>query len=86
MEIDFTTLLGFIAAGCTTIAFFPQVLKVWKTHCTTDISLITFVILSSGVFLWLIYGLLIRDLPIVFANSVSFVFITTILIFKARYR
>ena len=51
--MDLVTVLGFIAGTMTTISFLPQVIKVWKTKKTQDISLEMFVIYTGGVFLWI---------------------------------
>lgn len=86
--IDFTpiTLLGLLAACCTTISFLPQAIRVIITRQTRDISLVMYIIFSAGVLLWLIYGLLTRDLPLIVANAVTFLFSATILIMKLRYK
>ncbi len=86
MPSDYVTLLGFIAAALTTAAFIPQVLKTWKTKKTEDISLAMFIAFSAGVFLWLVYGLLINSTPVIAANLVTFVLATIILVFKIRYK
>ena len=78
------TILGLLAATLTTIAFVPQVLKTWRTRSTHDISFGMFSLLAAGVFAWLIYGILIGDLPLVLANGVTFVLAGTILYFKIR--
>ena len=78
------TILGLLAATLTTIAFVPQVLKTWRTQSTHDISLGMFSLLAAGVFAWLVYGILIGDLPLVLANGVTFVLAGTILYFKIR--
>jgi len=78
------TLLGFAAACCTTIAFVPQVVRTWRTRSTRDISLAMFVVMTTGVLLWLIYGLLVHDRPLVVANGVTFVLSMTILVMKLR--
>ena len=78
------TILGLLAATLTTIAFVPQVVKTWRTRSTHDISLGMFSLLAAGVFAWLVYGLLIGDLPLVLANGVTFVLAGTILYFKIR--
>ncbi len=66
-------LIGYIAAVCTTIAYVPQVLKVYKTKSTHDISLTMFLLMITGITGWLIYGLLLNAMPIIFANLISFV-------------
>ena len=63
MEI-LTSLIGFIAATLTTIAFLPQVIKVWKSRSAKDISLGMYFLFSTGVLLWLIYGILLAAWPI----------------------
>jgi len=78
--------IGFMAAIMTTIAFLPQVIKTWRLKETRDISLLMFLILSAGVFLWIIYGLIIQDIPVIMANSVTFILCMIILFFKLKYR
>jgi MtN3 and saliva related transmembrane protein len=65
--------LGYLAAFCTTIAFIPQAVKVYKTNHTKDISLGMFSLLIGGFILWLWYGILIFSLPIIIVNSVTIV-------------
>ncbi|MEI9898840.1 MAG: SemiSWEET transporter [Hyphomicrobium sp.] len=78
------TLLGLLAGILTTVAFVPQVIKTWRSHSTHDISLAMFAIFTSGVFAWLVYGLVIGDLPIIIANAVTFVLAGAILFLKVR--
>ena len=78
--------IGFFAAFCTTIAFLPQALKVYKSKSTKDISLYMFVIFTIGVFSWLVYGVIISDLPIILANAVTLILSLFILLFKLRYK
>lgn len=60
--------IGYIAAFCTTIAFVPQAMTVYKSRSTRDLSLAMFLIFTLGVMLWLVYGLLLGSYPIVIAN------------------
>ena len=78
--------IGFFAAFCTTIAFLPQAIKVYKSKSTKDISLYMFLIFTIGVLSWLIYGIIIRDLPIIFANAVTLILSFFILIYKIKYK
>jgi MtN3 and saliva related transmembrane protein len=78
--------LGLIAGALTTVAFIPQVVKIWKTRHTRDISLGMFAIFSAGVFLWLLYGIQIGATPVIVANIVTLGLALTILIFKIRYK
>lgn len=81
-----TTLLGLIAATLTTLSFVPQVIKTWKMKETRDISLSMFVMLAVGIILWTIYGFIIRDLPVILANCVTFVLTATIIFLKIKYK
>ena len=78
------TILGLAAGCCSTLAFLPQVIKTWRTRSTHDISLGMFLMLSGGMLLWLLYGILQDDLPLIAANGVTFLFAATILYFKLR--
>lgn len=81
-----TTLIGLIAATLTTLSFVPQVIKIWKLKETRDISLLMFVMLSVGILLWLVYGFLIQDLPVILANTAAFVLNIIIVFFKVKYK
>ena len=79
------TLVGLAAAFCTTIAFLPQVVQTWRTRSTKDLSLSMFLVFTTGIFLWLVYGLVLRDIPLIAANGTTFVLSGTILYFKLRH-
>lgn len=79
------TLIGLAAAFCTTIAFLPQVIKTWRTRSTKDISLSMFLVFTTGIFLWLVYGIIIGDVPLITANGITLVLSSTILYFKLRH-
>lgn len=80
------TALGLMAGFCTSFALLPQVIKTWRTRSTGDISLGMFLIMSTGLALWLVYGLIIGDAPLIAANAVTLLFSVTILYFKLRGR
>lgn len=80
------TILGLVAACCTTISFLPQAIKVIKTKDTTGISLYMYIIFTTGVFLWLIYGYLVQDIPLMVCNTITFLLASVILILKIRYK
>ena len=83
--MEIVTVIGLIAAALTTWSFLPQVIKTIKTKKTEDISLVMYSILSVGILLWLIYGIWIKDFPIIIANSISFILSAIILFFKIKY-
>ncbi len=84
--MEIITVIGLLAGTFTTISFLPQVIKTWKTRSTRDVSLGMFSLFCTGVFLWLIYGILVGDLPIIITNIVTFVLAATILWFKLKYK
>jgi len=80
------TILGLVAAILTTISFLPQAIKTIKTKNTDDLSLGMYSVLVSGIILWLIYGILIKDLPVILANGVTLVFTSSILFLIIKYK
>jgi MtN3 and saliva related transmembrane protein len=79
--IDQNEIIGLIAAVCTTFAFIPQVIKVWKTKQTKDLSLRMYSIMFIGILLWLVYGIRIDSLSIMLANVVTATLVGTISVF-----
>lgn len=79
-------LIGFAAATCTTVAYAPQLTKAWKTRSTRDVSLGMFPVMVIRVALWLVYGILINDAPVIAANAVSLTLSGGILVLKLRYK
>jgi len=85
-DMDQVTLIGLLAGTLTTIAFIPQLQQTWRTRSAQDVSLGMLLTFVTGVFLWLIYGLMLGALPIILANLVTLVLTLAILILKLRYR
>lgn len=83
--MDLTNTLGFMAASLTTIAFLPQVIQVWRSRSTKDISLPMLITFIAGITLWLIYGLLVNAAPIYLANALTLILNLVILRFKLKY-
>ncbi len=84
-------IIGSLAGFLTTIAFVPQVIKTWRSRSAADISLIMFALFTLGVLMWLLYGIALRALPIILANSVTLLLASSILVMKIldtwqRYR
>ena len=84
--VDLTTLIGSVAAFCTTVSYYPQLKKCWATGSAGDLSSKTFITLSAGVGLWVVYGFLKNDFVIIIANAVSLALLMGILYFKLRDR
>jgi MtN3 and saliva related transmembrane protein len=77
--------LGLIATCFTTSSFVPQVWQIWKTRDVSAISLPTYLIITFGLGLWLLYGILKGDLPLIVANSMMTVLTAAITIMKIRF-
>jgi len=78
-------LVGYCAGTLTTISFLPQVIKAWKSRSTKDISLSMFLMFTTGVSLWLVYGIMIYDIPIIVANTVTVILAAAILAMKVKF-
>jgi MtN3 and saliva related transmembrane protein len=81
-----TEVLGMVAGICTTIAFLPQVIKTYRSRSARDLSLGMFSIFTLGVILWLAYGIVQQELPIILANAATLVMAATLLVFKLTWR
>jgi MtN3 and saliva related transmembrane protein len=77
--------VGGLAGTLTTIAFIPQVMKTWRSGSAEDISLFMFLLFSTGVALWLIYGIAIGSVPVIAANAITLTLASSILVLKIRY-
>jgi MtN3 and saliva related transmembrane protein len=77
-------LTGLIAAFLTTLAFLPQVIQTWRSRSTADLNLGMLLALSTGVALWLIYGLGTGQLPVILANGATLLLVVVLLGMKLR--
>ncbi len=82
---DLAEAIGLMAGALTTLSFVPQVHQTWRTKSTRDISLPMFLAFCTGVLLWLIYGIMIRSLPVMLANGVTLILSGAILVMKLRW-
>jgi MtN3 and saliva related transmembrane protein len=78
-------LTGSMAATLTTTAFIPQVWQVWRTKHTKDISLAMYTLFTSGVALWLAYGIMLGAWPIIIANSITLLLAGSVLALKLKF-
>ena len=77
--------IGFVAGTLTTIAFLPQLERTWRTKSADDMSLAMLLTFTTGVFLWLIYGLAIDDWPLIGSNAATLALMLPILAMKLRH-
>ncbi len=83
--MEIATIIGLAAGAFTTFAYLPQVVKSWKTRRTSDISLTMLLVLATGVVLWLAYGILLDQTPLILANSLGILLVLSVLIAKLKY-
>lgn len=79
------TLIGTLAAALTTAAFIPQAWLTWKTRRAEGVSLGMYSIFTTGVGLWLAYGILIGAWPVIIANACTLTLALFILMMKIRF-
>ena len=79
-------IVGYIAACMTTSAFIPQAWMTWKRKHAEGVSLGMYVILVSGIILWLAYGVLLHAWPIIIANAITLLLALFILVMKLIYK
>lgn len=79
------TVIGLVAAALTTSSFIPQLIKSWKAKSAKDLSLGMFLIFGLGVLLWLVYGILRHDAPVIVSNAITLVLASTILAIKIKH-
>jgi MtN3 and saliva related transmembrane protein len=84
--MNWIQLLGLAAGTITSITFFPQVLRIWKTRSAKDLSLVMLLLLLLGTSLWLSYGIAIGDAAIIYTNSMVLGMGFVLLYFKYKFR
>ena len=83
---DLTQTLGTIAGVMTTVAFVPQVIKVWQTKSVADISTSMYLIFITGLLMWIAYGWQIGSGPIIIANVVTSMLAGSVLLMKIKFQ
>jgi MtN3 and saliva related transmembrane protein len=78
--------LGYFAGALTVVSFMPQVVRAWRTRQTRDLSLSGFALLITAGSLWVIYGAMSRDWPVVATNSGMVALNVALAAAKIRYR
>lgn len=78
--------IGLLAGVLTTASLIPQVTKIYQTKKTRDVSLYWTLMLTVGIFFWMIYGIILRDFPLIFANVSGLIFSFAVLVGKLMYK
>jgi len=84
--IDNYEIIGLLAALLTTASFLPQVYKTWKSKSADSLSLTMYLVFFVGIILWLIYGIHLKSLSMIIANSITAVLSLLLIIFKLKYK
>lgn len=79
-------IVGIAAGVCTSISLLPQLIKLIKTKKAEDLSLFYLIILFIGIALWIWYGFLREDTPIIATNSFSLLVNTVVIILGIKYK
>lgn len=79
-------MIGFIAAACTTFSFVPQAIQVIKSKDVSGISLGMYIFFVLGLFLWILHGIIVKDIALICSNVITIVLASVILFYKIKYR
>jgi len=85
MELALVEYVGLAAGTLTTAAYLPQVYRTWRTKAVEDISLSMYWAMTVGIALWLAYGICIRAVAVIIANSVSLLLVGGMLRLRIVY-
>lgn len=79
------TALGYVAGFLTTLAFLPQVIKAWRSQSTEDLSWVMLTSFSCGVCLWVVYGIMLDEPPIILFNAITLALTLVLATIKFRH-
>lgn len=80
------TLIGYIAGTITSLGFVPQVVKGFQTKHMKDVALWQPLLLTAGMIMWLIYGIMLKEMPMILANTFAIICNTIVIIQKLVYK
>ncbi|MFH1412052.1 MAG: SemiSWEET transporter [Candidatus Omnitrophota bacterium] len=85
MERVHISIIGLTAGFLTSLSFLPQALKILRTKQVRDISLGMYIVLTVGICMWIVYGSLIKELPIILSNGIAVILCSMIIAAKIAY-
>jgi MtN3 and saliva related transmembrane protein len=83
--VYFADVIGIIAGILVLSSFIPQLQKAYKTKRMTDVSIYLMTLIASGMFLWVVYGIIRKDPVIIVTNASGFILNIILMILKLRY-
>jgi MtN3 and saliva related transmembrane protein len=84
--VNIIAIIGLIAAACTSASFIPQAIQTIRTRNTSGISLHMYTVFTFGTAMWLLYGIMTANIPVIAANAITLLFALIILSYKIRYK
>jgi MtN3 and saliva related transmembrane protein len=82
--MPFIDIVGYAAGLLILASMIPQIIKSWKTKSTKDLSLPMYIIYTCGIILWFVYGILLKNEPIIYVNALNLVLASTIVFLKMK--
>lgn len=86
MDLLSTSMVAAVAGTLTTVSFIPQVIRAWRTQSVEDLSLGMLLTFCAGVTLWIVYGLITREPPMVVTNGITLFLALALVAMKLRWR
>lgn len=83
--MSYVDVVGSLAALCTTLAFVPQVIQIWRSRSARGVSLPMYVMFTMGVILWLAYGVMLASIPIIVTNAVTLCLAISVIVMKLKF-
>ena len=84
--MEWTQVIGLAGGICTSSSMIPQVVKTFKKKKAEDVSLLMLLTLTAGLVLWVIYGFMKNDLPIIITNIFAFTVNLLMVILRQVYK
>ena len=85
MSTHWIDILGYLAAACTTLAYLPQVIMVWRTKDASGVSWGMVLLLCIGLSLWFLYGVAIHRYPVIIVNGLTLILTSSMVVLKLKY-
>ena len=86
MNDEFIKVIGIVAGVCTAVSLIPQIIKIQRDKKAEDLSVAYLAVLLIGLILWIVYGVLRKDIPVIATNVVSVIINIVTLVLRWKYR
>ena len=82
----FIDVIGYIAGALIIASLIPQIIKSWKSRSTKDLSLVRYLVYVVGVIMWLVYGILLNNGPMIVMNTINLSLALSVVYLKLKYK